>query len=105
MAEGNSKLKLKEIAESIHLHLRRMELDPSINTVDPATGRGFLYRSGCRPSGSRVFVWYVDASGPSWLAREEAEAYLDWLDAGNHGKHSDAGIKTLRRVPRLRRPA
>jgi len=104
MARDMTKLLLKEITERIHLHLRRMELDPSINTVDPTTGRGILHRSGCRPSGSRVFVWYVDASGPAWLARKEAEEYLEWLDAGNHGRHSDAGIKTLNRVPQLRRP-
>ena len=38
-------------------------------------------------AGNRVFVRYVIYQGESSLTKEQAAAYLQWLDAGNRGEH------------------
>lgn len=97
MTGGENKPKLREIAERIYTHLRRMEPDPSVNAIDPATGQRFLHNSGCNTSGCRVFIWYIAEDGPIWLTRDEATTYLDWLDAGNHGRHDDPTLPLFKK--------
>lgn len=91
-------MKLTEIAERIDAHLRRMERDPAINIrrdYNKSTWRWEVSESGiatyyganARRSGSRVRVVYVSYQGASTLKRDEAAAYLAWLDAGNNGTH------------------
>ena len=92
------RLKCQEIAPRIDAHLRRFEADPVINAkrdVDPGRfGSGWTpYWNAGAYSGngaSRVYVTYVRYQGQTALTREEAQRYLEWLDAGNVGRHHEA---------------
>ncbi len=79
---------LIELAYRIQVHLRHMAADPRINSVNSDGLRPFYfpYASRC---GSRVEIRYVTYQVSSKLTRENAEAYLAWLDAGNRGCHYD----------------
>lgn len=79
---------LKEIAESIAKYLRRFERDPKINVKKHGLP-GPYYWANAFVSGRYVSVMYISFQGPNQLTREEAEAYLAWLDAGNVGTHFD----------------
>lgn len=78
--------KLAEIAKRIHEHLHRIEW------ADPNRGnaRGSFWCSGAYESGSRVAVWYVSYQARSHLTKADAWRYLQWLDAGNNGRHYEA---------------
>ncbi len=91
----------KEIAARITKHLHRFETDPVINakraynkdakrwehTTD-GTGVGLYYRAcAMHAHGQKVAITYVTYQGSQKLTREEALAYLAWLDAGNIGTH------------------
>lgn len=82
-------MKLAEIAERINAHLKRFEKDPKTNPLDPKyKTRPFYVASASAPKGARtVAVLYVCYQGASKLDREDALAYLAWLDAGNVGRH------------------
>jgi len=85
MARGPT---LQEIADRIREHLQRFENDPAINT--PVTEGGSTrryYNAYAYPSGRYVTVRYVSYQGDNHLTKDQAIAYLAWLDAGNVGKH------------------
>jgi hypothetical protein len=91
---------LTEIAERINAHLRRMSCDlDGVNAEQfytnrhgrrESSGRPF-YGAGARRAGSRVAITYIAYQGRSNLTRDEAVAYLRWLDSGGRGKHWAAG--------------
>lgn len=80
-------MKLAEIAARITVHLERFETDSTINMVNPKTNLRPYYCASVGVSGTRVFVGYVAYQGQSSLKKDEAIKYLEWLDAGNVGKH------------------
>lgn len=77
-------LKPKEIAERISSYLRQFNADPSVNH------KGAYYNPGAWVGGNRVMVMYVSFQGTSSLTRDEALAYLAWLDDGGVGRHYEA---------------
>jgi hypothetical protein len=80
-------VKLTEIAKRIDAHLKRFEADPVIN-ARPAPNRiQPYYRAYAWVAGRYVAVSYVTFQGHSNLTKEQAAAYLAWLDAGNVGQH------------------
>ncbi len=77
--------KLAEIAERITAHLKRMERNPEIER-----GVGFrLMYSRAWDSGPVVRITYV-GQGSIALRKADALKYLEWLDAGNNGRHWEA---------------
>lgn len=89
---------LRELAERITTHLRRFEANPEINKghrydkklnawVEDPRGTHDYYLSNAHSTGRRISVVYISYQGGSKLTREQAEAYLAWLDKGNVGKH------------------
>jgi len=79
--------KLDEIAAKINTHLKRFEADKKINRTDPTYKTRPYYWAGSSSTGRRVRVCYVSYQGGTNLTRDEALAYLAWLDAGNVGTH------------------
>lgn len=80
-------MKLAEISDRICKHLRRFEADPKINPPDPVYKTRPYFMTNSRSAGSRVFVKYVSYQNTYSLTKAEAIAYLEWLDAGNVGRH------------------
>lgn len=82
-------MKNAEIAERIHAHLKRFEADPRINRYADKNRKGLhpYFHARSWASGNCVYVQYVSYQGSSWLTKEQATAYLEWLDAGNVGQH------------------
>jgi hypothetical protein len=79
-------VKLGEIADRIHAHLKRFENDPVINA--PVGLRKPYYSAGARMRGAYCQVHYVSYGGKgTMLTKNEAAKYLAWLDAGNIGPH------------------
>lgn len=86
---------VKELAEKIREHLARFEADPVINAERffehngerKSKGIPFFHANAYYPGGPRIGVVYVSYQGSTNLTRDEAEAYLAWLDAGNVGTH------------------
>lgn len=78
---------LKEIAAAISTHLHRFEASKKINAPHPKYKTRPYYMAWSGASGAYVKVVYVSYQGSSCLRREEAEAYLAWLDARNVGRH------------------
>jgi hypothetical protein len=83
------------IAERITAHLKRMEADPKINlprTHESATGDSvttvLFYHAGAGWNGNRVSISYVTYQGSRSLKLDEAELYLEALDAAK-----EKGIK------------
>lgn len=85
---------VKQIAERINKHLERFENNPEINRYDDdSTSRSRL--SGLRPyygarawaNGRFVRVIYIAYQGSTAVPKNEAAAYLEWLDAGHVGRH------------------
>lgn len=77
---------LRDIAAGIDAHLRRFEADPNINTLSMKRTLAY-YHARARVAGRYVGVMYVSYQDWCRLTRDEAEAYLAWLDAGNVGQH------------------
>jgi|ERR1700738_1590587 hypothetical protein len=77
---------LTEVGKKIADHLARMEEGQLLPTHGelPVLFKAYAWRAG-----NRVKVRYKSFWNPSSLTRVEAEAYLAWLDAGNHGTHFD----------------
>lgn len=86
-------VKLRDIAAKIGAHLKRFEADKlGVNKDDRGDGTGCrpYYIAGAGVAGRYVWVRYVSYQGAQHLTREEALAYLAWLDAGNVGRHFQA---------------
>ena len=93
-------MKMKEIAERINAHLKRFEADPEINTEityhsnrtgkQESAGHRFYYAGAYYHRGPKVSVTYISYQGHSNLSKDEALRYLEWLDAGNVGRHYEA---------------
>ena len=81
-------MKLDEIANRIAAHLARFEKDKTINKPFGTGVKPYYFASAYR-GGRYVCVRYVAYQLTSSLTREEALAYLAWLDAGNVGTHRD----------------
>ena len=79
---------LRDIAQGIDDHLKRMENDPDINTI--IHGMHGFYHPGAYSSSAGVHIKYVVFQGDTRITREQAEAYLAWLNAGNNGTHWSA---------------
>lgn len=82
-------MKLAEIAERIHAHLKRFEADPKLNPWrnGKVGSTKPYYCVNAFAAGSRVMVVYITYQSTTGLTKAEAEAYLAWLDAGNVGRH------------------
>jgi|SRR6267142_1185231 len=100
MSRPAKMLLLRDIAARITAHLQHFERDPKINKnkhydqkqkawVDDPRRRGVsdYYGAYAYARPRSVSVVYVSYQGSSQLKREQAEAYLAWLDAGNVGTH------------------
>jgi hypothetical protein len=87
-------MKLVEIAARIQAHLERFAADPKTATTQNTNGPRCTryFRPSAKPGGARVMVIYVSYSyqGESSLTKTDALAYLEWLDAGNVGRHYEA---------------
>ena len=94
-------MKLKEIADRIDAHLKRIEHDPKLNapykpyaeSKNPDHRNVELhryYQAGAHDCGSKVCLQYVSYQLTSKLTKAEALEYLKWLDAGNVGTHYHA---------------
>jgi len=83
-------MKLAEIAQGITAHLKRFEADPIINKMNEKYKTSPFYWPSACDSGPRIFVSYVSYQGHSSLKKAEALSYLEWLDAGNVGRHYEA---------------
>lgn len=79
-------MKLEELAKRIRAHLLRFEADKTINVARDSGLRPYYHPYASR-AGSYVRVTYVTFQGGTTLTKDEAQAYLDWLDAGNVGTH------------------
>lgn len=79
-------MKLQEIADRINDLLRKFEGDPAINIVNRYGTRTY-FRPSAFAAGSKVKITYISYQGASCLSRAEALKYLQWLEAGNVGKH------------------
>lgn len=82
--EDYSKLKIAEIGERINVHLKRMEVNHAIN-VEIHGGSRRYYHPNATGNGRYVSVRYVTYQGSHTLVKDQAIAYLAWLDAGNSG--------------------
>ena len=84
--------KLVDIAKGITRHLERMEADPQLNRRSDGSGSKYFNAHAWR-GGRFVFVRYTSYQLAHNLSKAEAEHYLHWLDAGNNGKHIEAGAR------------
>lgn len=78
---------LKQIAERIDAHLKRMENDPKINRPYEDNKMKPYYRANAHQAGAYVVVVYISFQGSRALPRIVAERYLAHLDGGGVGKH------------------
>lgn len=82
-------MKLAEIASRINAHLKRFEKDPVINATDERGLRDYHWATAYS-SGRTVCVRYISYQGRTCLTKTQAGIYLEWLDAGNVGRHWEA---------------
>lgn len=80
-------MRQKEIAKKIAAHLRRFEADPEINAYREGTTLSPYYSAHAYHAGKWVMVTYISFQGSTSLSKQEALDYLEWLDAGNVGRH------------------
>lgn len=85
-SEKKNPLTLKQIAERIDAHLKRMENDPKINK-SPFHKMKPYYLANAHQVGAYVVVVYVSYQGSRALPRDVAEKYLAYLDGGGVMKH------------------
>ena len=88
-------MKLIEIAQRISKHLARFENNPAINR-NRAGGTTHYFNARAYQAGRYVMVVYVSYQSVSALTRDDAIAYLDWLDRGNVGKHFQVPSDSVR---------
>jgi hypothetical protein len=87
--------KLSDIATSIGAHLRQFSQTPSIAEKSWIDGNGkerkltLFWSPRCFRAGSRVKIRYVNYQYESSMTKAEALQYLEWLNAGNVGRHYD----------------
>lgn len=81
------KVKLSEIAQRIDAHLKRFERDKVINQANVKYHTTPYHQACAWAAGGWVGVRYVAYQGNVSLTRQQAVQYLEWLDAGNVGKH------------------
>jgi hypothetical protein len=95
--ERQTPLKLADIASRISAHLKRFENDPVINAERLNGGMRTTpyYHAGAYSAGRYVCVGYISYQGTRTLTKDEAIAYLAWLDAGNVGEHFAAARSAL----------
>lgn len=80
--------KLGEIASRIAAHLVRMAAEETAAAGRGFTGKGRrFYEPNAWAAGSRVGIRYVSYQYTTPLTKADAWAYLQWLDAGNVGRH------------------
>lgn len=82
-----------EIADRINDYLHRFETDPVINAPRDGKPGGLVpyWHAHARYTrGPKMYVQYISYQGDSKLSKDEAIAYLAWLDAGNVGRHFEA---------------
>ncbi len=77
---------LKDIADRILVHLKRMEADPVINKKNERGMSPYFHVNTYR-AGAYVCVKYVSYQATFSLKKENALAYLARLDAGENLKH------------------
>ena len=75
------KLKAKEIADRISAHLKRFENEQSKSKPT------LYWHSRAYGDRAHVYITYVSYQGNTIIKRSEAQKYLEWLDAGNKGRH------------------
>ena len=112
-AQAGQAMRLSEIAERLHAHVKRFEADDRINLVsikwldewldvkcsDPRIARTRLEdRGGPRYKGAavragrdRIYVTYTDFTKHTVIRRADALKWLTALDAGFIGKHDQVG--------------
>jgi hypothetical protein len=78
---------LTSIAEQISKHLQRFEGDPATNPISQEYKTTPYYMARAWRGGAYVQIRYISYQCVTSIKRAEAEEYLDWLDAGNVGKH------------------
>ena len=66
--------------------LKRFEADKALNRTEGRLAK-FWNATAFYPGGPRIHVVYVSYQGSSTLTKAQAEKYLEWLKAGNVGKH------------------
>ena len=95
------RLKVKEIADRIHTHLKRMEADPIINqhrvynkdlrgwedmpVGNTSRGIGVCYLACAWAGGRFVYVRCIRYQSSTVMLKAEALSYLQWLDEGSSG--------------------
>jgi hypothetical protein len=81
----------EELAARIYAHLVAAEADADWNSYESSSGMNLSHLFGARAwstkRGKYVYVTYVAYQGNNRLSRGDALAYLEWLDAGNRGRH------------------
>ena len=81
---------LQELAAALQARLRQIENGPTLNK--PRVG---LFEPTVVVSNLGVLVCYCLPTGKrSFLSREQATAYLAWLEEGYVGRHGDVGKLT-----------
>lgn len=82
-------LTIAQIAARIDAHFKRIEADPKLNPWNDGKANGTkpFYIARSHASGARIGVVYVSYQGTSYMKKVDALKYLEWLDAGNVGKH------------------
>ncbi len=94
-------MKLQEIADDILAHLHRLEADESwnksrrydskthqwIEETDSRRGEKQVWHPSAYVGGRFVYVRYVSYQNNNVLTKSQAIKYLEWLEAGNKGKH------------------
>lgn len=85
--EDYSKLKLATVAKRIQAHLLKLEADEEWNaSADASSITSRLYHPrAMRGQRSAIKIIWRSFQGGISYPREEAVAYLEWLDAGNKG--------------------
>jgi len=80
-------VKMQEIADGIKAHLKRFADDPVLCKHQASGRAAFWNTNAVYPGGVKVRVMYISYQGSTTLSKEQAAAYLDWLNAGNVGTH------------------
>lgn len=85
-------MSMTEIAREIGKYLAKFEADPKISRVTTSSGQliTYFWNSHASASGRWIYVTYISYQGGRNLSKKEALEYLEWLRAGNVGRHYEA---------------
>ena len=86
MNENQTTPKLGEIADRIAAHLAKIEKAQP----DHGSARSGYWHANAWPAGGRIGVKYISYQHTWHLTKADALRYLQWLDAGNVGRHREA---------------